>query len=201
MTPDQDQRRKEQSRRIENVMGFIKQAETKYPNLSSSLPGLLLGLLGSNKLDPEELIRKQGLIGDGIAVMGNWLATNGFVGFRVEMGFGGELRLGAARAAIEFANKGPLPDRSNFFKGCGVPPEHLGEVQNALVDLSSSVGEALAIGYTPKQVLSALFIESTARVGDERPNTSLVTREVLNNASGGQLLRLNQIMNAWMQGR
>lgn len=202
MAPDRDQLRKqEQSRRIGNVLGFIKQAETKYPNLSAQLPDILLGLLGSKEMNPDELSKNEGFINAGVKVMGDWLSTCGFKGFVLQLGLTDQVKEAGVRAKIAFETGGSLPDRNSFFRSSGVPSEHWAEIQNALVDLSATIREALEIGYQPKQVVAALFIESTARPGDERLNTSLATREMLNRASGGQLSRVNQILNNWMQGK
>ena len=70
-----------------------------------------------------------------------------------------------------------------------------------MVDFSGRISEALEIGYTSRQVVAALFIESTVKPGEERTNTSVLTREMLNKASGGQLPKVNQILNSWVQGK
>ena len=186
---------KEQGRRFNNVVGFIKQAETRYPNLTKQLPNLLSKMLGSQTFNPQLMEQNAGNVAIGAAVLGDWLQNSGFVGFKVNLSTVDSFKTGAAKAFVS------LPTRDSFFQTSGVPRDSWQEMQNAMVDFSGRISEALEIGYTPRQVVAALFIESTVKPGEERTNTSVLTREMLNKASGGQLPKVNQILNSWVQGK
>ena len=128
--------------------------------------------------------------------MGNWLTKTGFGGFEVK-GLG--MTDVGIKTAIELSGK--LPSRNLFFSQSGIQPNNWAQLQRAMEDLSRIVGGALEVGYAPKQILAALFIQSTAKPGDERPETSLSTRDMLIKASGNRLSELNQILNRWVRGQ
>lgn len=189
-------RAKEEQKRLGNVVAFFKNAETKYPELAQQLPALLSGILARNSFDPSALIKNESNINGGLAYLGSWLSQTGFEGFNVY-----DLSLYDIGIQTGAPLKVPLPSRNDFFAKSKVDPANHQQLQDAMVDLSRTIGLALEVGYKPKQVLGALFIQSTARVGDERAETSLPTREMLIKASGNKLSEVNQILNRWVQGK
>jgi hypothetical protein len=187
-------RAKEAQLRFSRVAGFLKSAESKYPGLAQELPNMLSGLLGNTSFDPQLMVQNEGYIPGGFAFLGSWLKQNGFGGFEVN-----SLSLYDQGIKAGAPLKVQLPNRNEFFAKSAVAPENWTQLQNAMVDLSQTVGQALEIGYKPKQVVAALFIQSTAAVGDERPETSIPTREMLIKASGNKLSQVNQILNRWVK--
>ena len=175
----------------------MKNSETKYPKLALQFPNLLSKMLGDKAFDPNLMIQNEGNLPVRVAILGEWLSESGFGGFNIDLGFGGNLSKKGLK--LTASAMGILPDRDTFFRITGVDRENWGDIQKAMVDFSKVVKEALDVGYSPKKVVAALFIESTAKNGDERPNTSIQTRSVLEMASGGQLNKVNQILNQWLQ--
>lgn len=186
----------EAPRRFANVVGFLKNAETKYPDLAGQLPGLLSRMLGGQTFDPQLMVQNESFVAGGAAALGYWLSLKGFGGFEVK-------GLGLADIAVKTTAGVVLSQitRDQFFADSGVDRKHHQQLQDAMVDLSGTIGQALEVGYKPKQVVAALFIQSTAAVGDERSETSLPTRDMLIKASGGKLPQVNQILNRWVQGK
>jgi len=196
--PSKDIPREEQQRRFKKVVGFLKDAEAKYPEVAKKLPDLLGGALGGQSFDPKLMVENEGFVDGGFAALGHWLKNNGFQGFEVG-------NLGLADVAVKMTAGALLVNtlhaRDQFFAESGFGKGQYQELQNAMVDLSKTVGEALEVNYRPKQVLAALFIQSTAAIGDERAETSLPTREMLIKASGNNLAGVNQVLNRWVQGK
>jgi hypothetical protein len=186
----------ETQRRFNHTLGFLKNVETKYPELSRHLPCLLSKLLGDKSFDPSEMIQNEGNINGGLAYLGSWLNQSGFGGFEVK-----DLSLTDMAVKAGASLKIRLPVRDEFFTQSGVHQNDWLELQGVMEDLSKTVGGMLEIGYQPKQVIAALFIQSTAAQGNERPETSLPTRDMLIKVSGNQLGQVNQILNRWMQGQ
>ena len=106
---------KEQGRRFNNVVGFIKQAESRYPNLTKQLPNLLSKMLGSQTFNPQLMEQNAGNVAIGAAVLGDWLQNSGFVGFKVNLSTVDSFKTGAAKAFVS------LPTRDSFFQTSGVP--------------------------------------------------------------------------------
>jgi len=142
------------------------------------------------------MTENEDFITGGLAAMGYWLKQGGFEGFEVK-----DLNLIDIGVKIGIGVSGKLPLRSEFFARSGVRREYQQQLQDAMVDLSRVVGQALEVGYKPKQVVAALFIQSTAPFGDERAETSLPTRDMLNRTSGNNLAGINQILNRWIRGK
>lgn len=182
--------------RFKSVSGFLKNAEKKYPQLSQQLPTLLSSMLGDKSFDPNLMVNNEDKINGGFAALGEWLRDAGFIGFEVKNL--GIFDIGIKTGAKALAN---FPPRDTFFKKSGIDSSNWQQLQDAMVDLSKVVREALEVGYKPKQIISGLFIESTAKVGDERENTSLATREMLTRVSGNRLPQVNAILNKWLQNK
>lgn len=153
-------------------------------------------MLEKQTFNPELMVKGEDYIRGGIAALGEWLARSGFEGYSVQKLDPIDL---TAKAAIE--NSGAFPSRDEFFAKSGVSKENWPELQNVLVDLSRAVRGALGVGYQAKQIVAFLFIQSTVAYGDERPETSIPTREMLKKASGGKLQQVNMVLNSWGVGK
>ncbi len=185
----------ERQRRFDFALGFLKAAEVKYPHLAQRLPSMLSDMLGSHTFDPQLMIQNEKYINGGLAFLGEWLSRAGFGGFQVK-------NLGIVDSGVKVAagSVASLPNRDQFFSQSGISSEYWQQLQDAMEDLSFVIDQSLEVGYQPKQILATLFIQSTAALGNERPETSIPTRDMLIKASGNQLGQVNQILNRWVQG-
>lgn len=185
----EDLRAKEIQRRWGNAYNFLPKVEKNHPLLAKQLPGLLTRLVGENTFDPRLMRQYESWVGIGMGVLGDWLAEAGFEGFQ----HGNTVAKSIAKLKVE------MPNRDTFFRTSGIDPLLWTELQTAMVEFSRTIGQALEVGYTPKQIVGGIFLTSTS----EQANAggSSLMREQLRKLSGNRLGEVNVILDRWMQGQ